>query len=640
MRKLALLLSSSLLAITGACAKATTLHPVTIVVAPESTSIKQRPSFIGSGDSLKVRVFDAAYFNRYLARDTSLSLTAVDVSAMTGDTTLKMMSLSFAPSTLLTGPGSVPGLGPALEAGGMRDLNKRVQMMTMRGLAAIDDSRTREERRYDSLRVVITAHNVLLSATADTLRAKLDTLRTRVRADRGEHARLALLVDTTWQADAQRLGTDAGVKAAQQVLSSLATGTLTHEQRSPTYLHTLRGQLEDYGRRLDAFRVLLPAEPPTALSDTSSVPNLMVSASRLSQGYDRVFALRAAAEQKGLTLAAQINRPQPIPPAPPRPAMLVSGMNLARLLATPQRLLETTDDARLRLDAVNRGTVRVVTAANQLPRWTVQPDTVSVLTSMYPTEKEVRVVVTRRNRFAPWGTGAPAAPTETKPAATTTTAAATTVTTVTTVTQGGTAAAAAPAGGGGTPAAAAMPLVVLPKTDDTVAVLNIPVLQRYRFRLGVGMIFSTLRSPALETREDSVGGVEGVYVQRVGRNEHRFVPVALISTTLYPLEGRFVDGRARRYPFQNPSVSLQSGVSLQKPTEHLYAGLAIEPMQGIEIGGGLHFGYVETTPYESGDFVPFADGAAMGSRWKTAWAGTVTLDATTFVRAFGSLLGL
>jgi hypothetical protein len=636
MPKLPLLLAWSLAVINGACAKATTLHPVTIVVAPEGTITKTQPPFIGTGDSLEVRVFDRAYSNRYVARDTLLSLTAVDVSAMAGDTTLKMISLSFAPSTMLTGSGSATKAA----ASGLPWLTERVNTMTELGLAAIDDSRTREERRYDSLRVVITAHDVMLSATTDTMRAKLDTLRTRVRADRNEHARLTLLVDTTWQAGAQRLETDTAVRAAKQVLNSLATGTLTHVQRSPTYLHTLRGQLEEYGRRLDAFRVLLPAEPPTALSDTSSVPNLMMSAASLSERYDQVFALRAAAQQEALRLAAQINNPQPIPPAPLRPNMLVVGINLSPLLVTPQRLLETTDNARLRLDGVNRGTVRVVTAANQLPRWTVQPDTVAVFTDMFPAEKAVRVVVTRRNRFVPWGTTVAAAATETKPAATTTAAGGTTVTTVTTVTPGGTAAAATPAPAGGTPPAATMPLVVLPKTDDTVAVVTIPVLQRYRFRLGVGMIFSTLRSPALQTHEDSVGGVKGVYVQRIGRNEHRFVPVALLSATLYPFEGRFVDGRARRYPFQNASVSLQTGISLQNPTEHLYAGFAVEPMQGIEIGGGLHSGYVKTTAYESGDFVPLSGGAATASQWKTAWAGTVTLDATTFVRAFGTLLGL
>jgi hypothetical protein len=631
MRRTAVCISIPLLLLGSACAPR--VRDVVVMVGSHSVTVNA-PPFIGVGDSLRVRVQDSAYVNRYVARDTAVTLTAMDATAMWGDTTLKVMSLAFAPSQVRS------GASPVAPAAVVRQANSPREAATfMETPGGRRRPRTAAERGYAALLDSIVAENALLHAEADTMGTTLEALRGRIRADRAEHARVTLLHDTTWLEAAGRMADDPSLRAASTVLVSLTAANPSTIGLNELYDY--RRHFEQYGRRLDIFRALLPVEPPPALNDTSSVPTQMVALARLSSVYEQVLARRAVLEARALILARQIENEPPIPPAPARPALLVLGMNLDHLLASPARLQQTVDATRERLDAVNRGTVRVVTAANQLPRWTVTGDTATILTSVYPTENEVKVVVTRRNRFAPWGTGATtAAAAAAKPATTTTTSGGTTVTTVTTVTQGGTEKKEEAGGSSGGAAAASMPLVVVPRTDDTVAVLSIPVLQRYRFRLGVGMAFSQLETTALETLPGAVDGDSGVFVLHKGTNEHRFIPVALLSYTFLPLEGRYLDGRARRYPWSNPSLSAQAGVSLQNPTEQLYLGVGVEPFPGLEIGAGRHWAYVETTNQPDGAFVRRSEGSATSKQWLDDWAISFTLDATTFVRAFGGLLGL
>lgn len=630
MRKSSLMAVCALLAIgVSACAmkgpsQGQRIGDVTIRVAPESVSVKA-PPYIGSGDSVRVRVFDRTFANRYVVRDSLMTLTALEVSAMTGDTALKAMSLAFS-------PGLVQGISaPEKE----RDEQERLERLEESGLKFRRGART-PRQEYNRLLIQILQTDSQVIAASDSMVSTLESLRPRVRADRGEYSRITLLANTDWQIRAAELANDPAATAAKRRLDTAAQSK-TDSILGPADLFTLRRDLELYGRRLDLFRASLPAEPPAALSDTSSVPGFMERLARLSERDRRLRAHRDMLVAQALGAAERARIEPRIPNAPPAaPPLLVIGMNLTPLLTSPSHLLEQVDTARVRLERVNQATVRVVTAANQLPRWTMTSDTSTIFTSLYPTEKEVRVLVMRRNRFAAWGTGAAEA--AAKPASTTTSSGGTTITTTTTVTQGGAAAAASTGSTGA--AAAGIPLVVVPRQDDTVAVVTIPVLQRYRYRLGVGLLYSTLNGLAIETPEDTVDGKPGQYVHINGRNQHRIVPVALLSATLFPFEGRYVDGRARRYPLQNMSASLQAGVSLQDPTEHIYAGFAVEPVQGLEIGVGAHVGYVETTIYESGSFVPFSEGTATGSKWKSAVAYSVTLDATTFVRAFGSVLGL
>jgi hypothetical protein len=174
---------------------------------------------------------------------------------------------------------------------------------------------------------------------------------------------------------------------------------------------------------------------------------------------------------------------------------------------------------------------------------------------------------------------------------------------------------------------------------DTVAIVTIPVLQRYRFHLGVGMVYSTLKTGVFQTPADTVGGTPGVRVVRTGTDENRLLPMAMLSYTLYPFGGRYVDARAyRTLPILAPNVSVQAGLSLSDPSEQLYAGLSAEFFPGLDIGVGHHFGYVQTTTRE-GQFVPLTE-IATSSRWRNAWAYSLTLDAQTFIAAFGTLIGL
>ncbi|MBV9110297.1 MAG: hypothetical protein JO306_12875, partial [Gemmatimonadetes bacterium] len=348
-----------------------------------------------------------------------------------------------------------------------------------------------------------------------------------------------------------------------------------------------------------------------------------------------------------LSSAEQAQR-NAIPPLVPRPRQfLVLGTDLTDILRSSEALQTRIDQVRNVVADVNRSTARVAGAMTLLPRWTKNPDPDTVVTRVYPSESEVRIVVLRKDRFGPWSALSGPSADAPKPAAAqttqTSTTNATTVTTVTTI---------APAGTGDSktgdsnktqtaaPAAASFTTLTPPPGNDTVAVLSVPVIQRYRFHLGVGMVYSFLKTTAFETQADTFQGAPGVRVLRVGTDQNRLLPVAILSYTLLPIQGRFADRRARRYPWQNPSLELQGGLALQKPTEQLYAGVAAELFPGLETGLGYNWAYVETSTRQNGEFVAFSAGAATSKRWRRGTAVSVTLDATTFVKAFGGLLGL
>jgi hypothetical protein len=79
------------------------------------------------------------------------------------------------------------------------------------------------------------------------------------------------------------------------------------------------------------------------------------------------------------------------------------------------------------------------------------------------------------------------------------------------------------------------------------------------------------------------------------------------------------DARARSGPsLVSLGLALQGGVSLVYPDQDLFVGLSTEPIPGLNVGVGRHYGHVERTSYASGSFVPDNVGPAT-SRRLPAW---------------------
>lgn len=597
------------------------VRPVDITVTPENVSIKA-PSFIAVGDSLTVHVKDERYANRYVARPTESDLVTIARAPLFGDSKLGKIDLRFQPSRTLAEQ-EVPPTRPE-------------------AFFSDDKSELAEFREASDE----------LTTVSERVRARLDSLRVIVAADPAEYARLRLLEDNSWVSVAAVVLSDPAPDRAANLLDSLARADTL--RIPPDTLESVRRDAERYARRLDALRSLLPAEPSGTVADNSRVGELLGTLGRDIQTYYRlrstVGVMYARAEAARADGGAAIAGPdiQPLPTT-----MRVSGIDIEPWLDRDS-LANALDDIQAQVAEVNERTEQLVLALNALPAWTRTDAPEAIFTQIFPSQKQVRVVIVREDRYPRLTTSTGGATLTTLAKKEGQQAAAEmglTVTTTTTVRQAGDDDASVSNDGdsgaaeadGQTAASPGQPLAVtslaVPRFHDTVAVVNIPVLQRFRFHLGVGMVYSTLETGVFETRADTMDEKPGVNVVRVGTDEDRLLPMAMLSYTLYPFGGRFVDGRAyRTLPILLPNVSVQAGISLSDPTEHLYAGLSAEFFPGVDIGAGHHFGYVTTTPNE-GKFVPATE-PATSKKWLNDWAFSLTLDAATFITAFGALFGL
>lgn len=609
------ILVSALTLLLAACSTHTVRH-VDITVAPESVTVRA-PSYIAVGDSLTVRVKDRQYSNRYEARPTEGTLTAMARAPLFGATDLQKITLRFQPSRT---PANAEAFTPAFN------------------LSFIDGGRL---SRSDAEAVAEEAQAVEaeLVAVSTRFRERLDSLRVVVASDPTEFARLRLLVDDSWTRAAQVVVAHPAPEDTEQLLTALASGQM--DSIPPEHLEQVRRNAESYALRLDALRALLPANPPAGGGENSRVGELLEALGEDLAAYKELDQ-RAGA----LWAAARVTQPARTRSGQLPMSTNIAGIDIGPWLMDPDQLSEDLDAIHARIALVNQQTERLVLSLNQLPAWTRTSGRESIFTQLFPSEKEVKVVVVRQDRYERFAVTAPTAA-ATPPAKKEGAAAGTSGLSVTTTTTVTTADGTEDSAGGGENAAAAggsggQPVVltaVTPPRMDTVAVVNIPVLQRFRFHLGVGMVYSTLKTGVFQTPADTSDGVPGVRVVRTGTDENRLLPMAMLSYTVHPFGGRYVDGRAyRRLPILAPNVSVQAGMSLSDPTEHLYAGLSAEFFPGLDIGVGRHFGYVQTTTRE-GEFVPLTQ-MATSNRWRDDWAYSLTLDAQTFLSTFGKVLGL
>ena len=178
----------------------------------------------------------------------------------------------------------------------------------------------------------------------------------------------------------------------------------------------------------------------------------------------------------------------------------------------------------------------------------------------------------------------------------------------------------------------------------------VDVLERYRFHVGFGYASSQLRTHTYSATPDTVGGVVGTRVAITGDARSQQFPIATLSYVLLPWRGKVFAAQAydpptfRRY-LSEAGVSAQFGLSLQHPTEQLFAGLSTELLPGLEVGVGKHFGYGDHSKYGNNAFVSnAADPTPVRKQWahssKFIDAVDVTVDGSAILAAFGKLLSL
>lgn len=178
----------------------------------------------------------------------------------------------------------------------------------------------------------------------------------------------------------------------------------------------------------------------------------------------------------------------------------------------------------------------------------------------------------------------------------------------------------------------------------------VDVLERYRFHVGFGYAVSTLRTHTYSSTPDTVGGVPGARVHMTGNARSQQFPIATLSYVILPLRGKVFAAQAYDQPsvkryFAQVGLSAQFGLSLQHPTEQLFAGVASELLPGLEVGLGKHFGYGEHSDYGNNAFVSTAsDATPIRKQWAHSRtfidAFDVTVDGAAILAAFGKLLSL
>lgn len=597
------------------------VRTVTVTVSPDRVTV-DRPPYMAVGDSLAVHVRDERYANRYVATTSESTLAALDRAPLFGATDLKPIQLSFGANRTATEDDGAPFRQSDAEEDGAEDDGSEGAR------TAFDEAREAEFN---------------LEAVALLVRARLDSLRTAVINDPDELARLRLLVDDEWAEVADSVTADPAPIHTAQLLKDLAAGQIA--SIAPPDLEATRRQAERYARRLNALRALLPADPPAGGESESVVRVLMERLANDLADYEE-REREADARWRDVHRAGQTVPPRERLAQLPT-SMRVSGIDIRPWLEDPDQLQADVEDVQARIAGVNQRTELLARALNQLPAWTFTSGTDTIFTQLFATQTQVKVVVMRKDRYAPFTTAAPggggAAAVVKGESDEADDDGSVTVTTTTTIRS--------PRGEGdgeeedeedaGDDDAATKVTVtgLVPPAAETVAVVDIPVLQRYRFHLGVGMVYSTLASGVFQTTADTVDGMPGVNVVRTATDEGRLLPMAMLSYTLYPFGGRYVDGRAyRAIPIVPPNLSVQAGISLSDPSKHLYAGVSAELFPGLDLGVGHHFGYVQTTRRE-GEFVPVPR-TAVTERWLNGWAYSLTLDTTTFLAAFGKIFGL
>jgi len=185
--------------------------------------------------------------------------------------------------------------------------------------------------------------------------------------------------------------------------------------------------------------------------------------------------------------------------------------------------------------------------------------------------------------------------------------------------------------------------------EPTIPTATIDVVERYRFHIGFGYAHSNLDAHTYDAKPDTVNGDAGTRVLVTGDARSQNFPLATLSYVILPWRGKVFARQAYAPPFVNYfkqlGLSAQFGLSLQHPTEQIFSGLSTEIVPGVELAGGKHFSYTESSKYAHNTFVATTtDPTPVRKQWKHSGhvfdAFAVTVDGNAIISAFGKLLAL
>jgi hypothetical protein len=312
----------------------------------------------------------------------------------------------------------------------------------------------------------------------------------------------------------------------------------------------------------------------------------------------------------------------------------VGGVEVAAL--ADSATMQLIDDLMI----LQRRVAELARGMNLLARWTDGPDSTRIVLGPFHSPGVVTATVKRSDRIPAYGIGsvvqAPAAPPKQD----------------------------CPDGtnGKGCPRDAAAetrvqgepprpPAQIVVVENPAAAAFRIEILQRYRFRFGVGIGYSSLESITFETKDDSTDAGKGVYLREVGRTPNQVVPLATLSYVLFPWNGKLISpqrdqfalirqNRWREY-FERAGLAIQAGMSVSDLTDNVFAALVTEPIAGVELGVGGHFSRIDVARVPVDSFLPAASGSPLRKGRRTRWwAFTVSIDGSVVGRTLASLLGL
>jgi hypothetical protein len=623
-----------LAALTTAAACTPPPEQVRIDAGPRPQVIK-RPAVVPEGAEIQVVVVDSAWANAYRVADSLKDLepaaraalfSAADLSKLSegiphtlratavSRARVETKATSAAPRALFQGTRRPE---PAAEADSLLRLPDPLSAGAERGLRELAPT-LREQRNSAANRV---------RQETDSVNSALANLSRQLMSDPGAVSVLEFIFNAPAHDLADRLAKDSlPGEASRLLLSAARGGSLAIPPH--TLLHVLNAT-DAYGRRLNSLLAFVPTTVKTTSDELKTALQAIRGAFDEHSSAESAFA-QADARLRGV--AARLRDPS-LEGTPPNlgqlASFIVAGVDLRPLLAGRAASDPELAAVREDLTAVRWQTERLVSVLGQLPRWTRNPEGAEVvLRQRYYGNKDVRLHVTRHPRFVTpvleEGAGAP------KPAG-----------------KNGTAEARrdGDAGQAGETDSTGAPRALSNTMEATVTTVHVPVVQRFRFQLGAGLMHSPLDTERFETREDSTDAGPGVYVRRSGVVEQRLAPVALLSYTIFPLSGKMFDARAydARRSFgdyvRQAGLAVQLGLSMTNPTEEVFAGISTEPLPGLTVGWGYHTAYVQTSEH-AGEFVPDSSGLSptVGA-WRSTWnAWTVGVDAKVFAQVFGSLL--
>jgi hypothetical protein len=629
------------------------------------------PSYVGVGDSVILVVENVLRADRYTGTVAAEALTEAIQSPLAGAVEIKKMAEVFLPSDLLRPALSgtsdesesfIPksanltfGLGSSTWKAGS---DAEAALAELRALVAVPPGETPTALR--TRRAKATTARTTLLAGLQAARAQaaeerdlavqacsiaVATLAAEITATPAHGAWLAFVLDE----DARRLATELTTfPLIKQLDGAIATVERDSAARlDTTRLHALRSAFPAYARLLELLTLRYHADP-AAPPPTAAFGAALRSAATCDLAARTTRTALASLERditgieelvKGSGLALEPLPRVPGPEPVPVPKRVVAGIELARFTAKSDAELQPMHDFLGTVSQVARQAGYVANTLNALPRFTADTSVDSTGLGAYYAPTRLNITLTRAARYGR----------------------VTVVPTVTAVAPATTPSAATLAGGaGGTaeegkqgahkptePKLPAVPAALqLTPNGEPLPTASIQVLQRYRYRVSVGMTRSTLNARTYEVSADTL--------RVAGLAPTRLFPTAALSVAVLPLRGQYIAAQASAWDtgpgwtwetarnlIRRMGLWGQLGLSISDPTRQVFVGLATDPFPGVTLSFGQHLGYVESlNPGAAVDQRVAAGTVPTRKSWERARAVALTLDASVVLGSFGTLLGL